>query len=207
MESSRGQSAFGRGHLSRRGLVSKWYFWLGIWFCLLWAARTQAQQNSASLEYKVKAAYLFNFAKYVEWPAQSFSRPDSPIAIGVLGEDPFGEVLEKTVEKRRINNREVVIRRSLKSESLKDCHLVFVSNSERSRLPEIFGNFPAPFALTVSDADRFLPAGGMIHFVIDEGTVRFEIDLDRVQRADLKIGSRMLSSAKSVYSKRSKLPK
>jgi hypothetical protein len=164
--------------------------------------RGQDQQTSTSLEYKVKAAYLFNFAKYVEWPSSTFSGPEAPITIGVLGDDPFGAILEKTVARRIIGGRSVVIQRSKRLEAIKTCQVIFISTSEKVRLPEILAELAKTHALTVSEMERFLEQGGMVSFVFEKGGVQFEINSDKAREAGLGISARMLGSAKAVHSKK-----
>jgi hypothetical protein len=163
--------------------------------------RVQEQRSSTPLEYKVKAAYLFNFVKYVEWPAGAFTSSDAPYRIGVLGEDPFGEIVDKTVMDRVINNRKVIILRSKQSEKLKSCHVVFIALSEKNRIAAILAGYRSAPILTVSDMERFIQSGGMIAFAYEKETVRFDVDWDQAEENKLKISSRMLASARTVYSK------
>jgi len=155
-----------------------------------------------SLESKVKAAYLFNFTKYVEWPEQAFSSPEAPIVIGVLGVDPFGESLESTIADRRVGNRSVNVKRSRRVEDLRQAHVLFVSASEKERWPSILEGLKGTNALTVSDIQQFCVNGGMIAFVIENDVVRFDVNLDNAEQAGLKISARMLSTARTVFGKR-----
>jgi hypothetical protein len=173
---------------------------------LLRVAKVQAedQRTSSSLEYKVKAAYLFNFAKYVAWPSSAFSSPDAPITIGVLGDDPFGAILETTVAGRVIEGRNVLIQRSKLPEAVKGCQVIYISTSEKSRLPEILATLDKVPVLTVSEIERFLDQGGMVSFIFDKEAVRFEINSDKANEAGLGISARMLGAAKTVHAKRRK---
>ena len=151
-----------------------------------------------SPEYKLKAAYLFNFAKFVEWPAKAFTDPASPIVIGVLGTDPFGDALDQIIKGRAINGRPLTIRRAQRGAELTSCHLVFISRSEQARLPATLAPFADQATLTVSDADEFLTAGGAIHLVLEDQKVRFAINAGAAERAGLKIAAQLLSLAKVV---------
>jgi len=161
----------------------------------------QEQRSSTALEYKVKAAYLFNFVKYVEWPAGAFTSPDEPYLIGVLGEDPFGEIVEKTVADRLVNKRKVIVLRSKQIEKLKTCHVVFIAVSEKNRIGAILASYKSAPILTVSEMERFIQSGGMIAFAYEKETIRFDVDWDQAEENKLKISSRMLASARTVYSK------
>jgi hypothetical protein len=158
------------------------------------------QQYTTSDEYKLKAAYLFNFAKYVEWPADRLPAADSPIVIGVLGADPFGERLDRTVRGRSIGGHPVVVRRGRRIEELTGCHILFVCRSERSRLKPILESLRETPVLTVSEDDRFVHDGGMIWLGRSRDAVEFDVNLDAVRAAGLTIGARMLGSARTVLS-------
>jgi len=154
------------------------------------------------LEYKVKAAYLFNFTKYIEWPEQAFSSPEAPIIIGVLGVGPIVELLESTIGDRRVGNRTVKVKRSRRVEDLRQAHVVFVSASEKERWPDILAALKGTNALTVSEIQQFCGNGGMIAFLIENDVVRFDVNLDNAEQAGLKISARMLSTARVVSGKR-----
>jgi len=176
---------------------------LGLLVLLSSGASVRAQSPGRMLEYKVKAAYLFNFTKYVEWPPEAFSGPDDPIRLGILGVDPFGNLLEETIGNRLVGNRKVVVKRSLRRvQDMRDCHLVFICASERERLPSIMSQLKGTFALTVSEIPQFSENGGMITFVIQNDVVRFDVNLDNAEQAGLKISARLLNTALNVTSKR-----
>jgi len=175
---------------------------LALWLTVSIGFQAQGQPISTSLEQKVKAAYLFNFTKYVEWPPKAFSRAADPILIGVLGVDPLGPLLEETIGDRQVGGRKVQIKRSRKAQDLRSCHMVLISSSERSRLAEIFRELGGTFALTVSDIPQFSGNSGMITFVLENETVRFDINLENAQRAGLKINARLLNTARNVLPRR-----
>lgn len=157
-----------------------------------------------SKEYQIKAAFLFNFAQFVEWPSAAFADASAPISIGVLGDDPFGPVLEQTVQGETINHRKLIIQRSQRVADLKGCHLVFISKSERARLPDIFDSLGSSSALTVSETENFARRGGIINFYLDGNKVRFEINADAAQRKGIKISSQLLKLGKVVGAERAK---
>src|SRR5436190_23014687 len=127
---------------------------------------TLAQETPPS-EYQLKAAFLFNFAKFVEWPAEAFPEPESRFVIGVLGDNPFGADLEHAVKDKVINGHTFVVKQLKSLSELRSCHILFISKSERRRLPEIMSHLEAASLLTVSEVDRFLQAGGMVNFILE----------------------------------------
>ena len=166
----------------------------------------QAQPLETENAFKIKAAFLLNFAKYTEWPPSVFMATNSPVRIGILGEDPFGQVMEATVKGRLVQERSVVIQRGRRAEELLDCHIVYVSSSESSLTPDIVAAFKAKPTLLVGDDSDFLNRGGMIQFRIRQGRMEFAVHLDVVRSAGLTVRSRMLDSASEVImaKKRSK---
>jgi len=149
-------------------------------------------------EYQVKAAFLYNFAKFVDWPAQSFKGPDDPIAICVLGQNPFGSVLEDTVNGKTLEGRAFVVRNIFDVQQAGGCHILFVSTSERKHLPSILAAIRTPGVLTVGESDGFAAEGGVINFKLEDGRVRFEINLDAAAKKGLQIRSNLLSLAQIV---------
>jgi hypothetical protein len=161
-----------------------------FFFC----APVMAQE--ALSEYQVKAAYLFNFLKFVEYPSEAFADPLAPIVVGVVGEDPFGSALPQVVTGKTVAGRDLVIRLYRPGEDLRGAHILFISASERKRLPVILSSLRGSSVLTVSDTVGFLDAGGMIQFLNENDRVRFAINMDSTSRAKLKMSSKLLSLAR-----------
>lgn len=155
-------------------------------------------QSGTPSEYEVKAAFLFNFLKFIEWPTDHLTQAGSPILIGILGEDPFDDALDQVVRGKAIDGRPVLIKRAKTVEPLRSCHIVFVSRSERKRLSQITSELSDAGVVTVSDTEEFLERGGIINFVIENNRVRFDINKRIADRAGLKISSKLLVLAKSV---------
>lgn len=151
-------------------------------------------------EYEVKAVFLYNFAKFVEWPGVAGDAPNEPFVIGILGEDPFGKVLDETLRGKTVNGRTVVIARLLRAKDARGCHIVFISGSESRHLHSIFESLQGSNVLTVGETEGFARQGGAINFTLEESRVRFEINIEAAQRAGLKISSKLLSLAKIVRS-------
>ena len=157
-----------------------------------WAfAAPDDDDSSGGAEYQVKAAFLFNFAKFVEWPPRKFTEPDSPLIIGIIGANPFGGLLDEQVQDQRINDRTVIVRHIESIEELRKCHIIFVCRSETSRLEPILGEVRGDNVLTVGESDNFLGRGGMINFVMVDGAVRFQINNGAARHAGLKISSKL----------------
>lgn len=151
-------------------------------------------------EYQVKAAFLYNFAKFIEWPDAAFDDTTSPFIIGVLGEDPFGITLEQAVSGKTIRGRKLVIRRFIRGQ-LVNAHILFISSSEEKNLGQILENMRGSNILTVGNMERFARGGGAINFVMKGNKVRFEINIAAAERVGLKINSRLLRLAKIVDGK------
>lgn len=150
-------------------------------------------QITPSAEYRLKAAFLFNFVQFVEWPSSAFADDRAPLVICVVGSDPFGDALDQTVEGESVDGRRIVARRAGDRESLDACHLLFVSRSEQTRLPTVLQSMgSAAPVLTVSDIDGFVGEGGTIGFFLDRKRIRFEISPSQAHRRGLKLSSQLL---------------
>ena len=172
--------------------------------CFPRAARPADVRTVAFTEYQIKAAFLFNFTQFIEWPTNAFTEVSAPIVIGVLGDDPFGTLLEQTVEGELVHGRKVVIKRSKHPDDLKACHLLFISRSEKGRLHQIREALRGSPVVTVSDMEQFAGRGGIIGFIIHENKVRFEINLNATEEAGVKISSKLIKLAVTVRDERQK---
>jgi hypothetical protein len=146
-------------------------------------------------EYQVKAAFLLNFTKFVNWPDAAFASPEMPISICILGEDPFGPELDKIIEGETVNNRRLAVQR-VRRLPLPPCHVVFVGQEEKEP-GKILAGLRAGI-LTVGEGERFLRDGGMIAFVVDNRRVRFDVNQPAAAAAGLQISSKLLSVARNV---------
>jgi hypothetical protein len=159
---------------------------------ILLAASGTAHAQVAS-EYDVKAAFLYNFTKFVEWPASAFEERND-FQLCVLGDDPFGRSL-KVVEDEKVAGRRISLLRTPKLAEAEGCHILFISRSERGRIPQILQDLGAAPVLTVADTDGFLDEGGIINFRLDGSKVRFEINQQAAERVGIKISSKLLRLA------------
>ena len=152
--------------------------------------------------HKEKAVFLYNFAKFVEWPAESFSDADAPIIIGILGNDPFGKVIDGAIKDKTVKGRKLSIKRFEKIEDVAVCHILFISSSEEKYLPAIMETLKDSSILTVGEVKQFAQRGGIINFILKENKIRFEINVDAAERAKLKISSKLLKLATIVTDER-----
>lgn len=155
---------------------------------------------------QVKAAYLFNFAKFTTWPNDVFTDESAPVVIGILGDDPFGEALDKTVEDKTVDNRKFVVKRlSSGAEddpaALRRCHILYVSESLRPHWVSILKHLGDAPVLVVGESEEFAADGGMISFVLSGGNIVFHINRDSLERTTLKLSSKLMKLAKVVYHK------
>jgi YfiR/HmsC-like len=160
---------------------------------LVVSVRLPASQAADMDEYRLKAAYLYNFAKFVEWPADAFTTPASPIEICVAGDKPFAERLLQLVNGQTVNERAVVARALEKVEPPAGCQILFVSRLQGKKWQPILRQIAANPTLTVGEADSFLATGGLINFRVEDQHVRFEIDADGAARARLRISAKLLA--------------
>jgi hypothetical protein len=157
-----------------------------------------AYAQAGPTEYQVKAAFVLNFAQFIEWPQGSFASADSPILVGVLGKDPFGDALEATFAEATAQGRRLVVRRGGHVDEMRDCHLLFISASERDRHSEVLAALKDVSVVTISETEGFARRGGIINFYFEGKKVRFEINPGAAQRKHLKISSQLLKRAKIV---------
>jgi len=175
-----------------------WVAWiLGSALALVPAPDLAAQAARPS-EYQVKAVFLFNFAQFVDWPPEAVADSQAPLTIGVLGENPFGDVLDATVRGERRGARSFVVRRYQRVEDIKICDILFISRPEGDRPEGVLADLKRRPILTVSDADGFAEHGGMIGFVTDRNRIRLKINLGVVQAAHLTISSKLLRVAEII---------
>jgi hypothetical protein len=159
---------------------------------------TPADNGPASLEHRVKAAFLYKIAGYVEWPNASFPQPDTPLTIGVVGAEPLAAELSQILAGRTAHDRPVRVRRLKASESLEGVHVLFVGREESAQLNQLASKAQQRSILIVSESERALAQGSAINFVIDEGRVRFEVSLVSARKSNVKLSSRLLAVAQQV---------
>lgn len=166
----------------------------------LFSAATGPAQVSSPLEYQLKSAFLYNFAKFIVWPPETFADDTSPFVIGVLGRSPFDSQLEQTVAGKKINRHPITVQPIKSAVEGTNCHILFICDSETKRLPAILKSLKDTPVLTVSETDHFTEQGGMINFVQEANKIRFQINNDAAKAARLKISSKLLNLAVSPAS-------
>jgi hypothetical protein len=168
-------------------------FWL-LLACQLAAVHIRAEKPS---EFEVKAVYLFQFGKFVQWPKEPRSSAEV-FTLCILGKDPFGDILDDVLAGETLDGKPPAIRRIREVRAAEDCRMLFVSASEAERLDDILENLEGKGILTVSDMDDFSKRGGMIQLVLDQGRVRFEVNLAAATKARLELSSELLKVARAV---------
>jgi hypothetical protein len=161
-----------------------------------------AQPAGSVSEYEVKAAFVCKFAAYVEWPPQAFERPDSPLAIGVLGAAPVVDEVARAAAAQTFDGRPIAVRRLAPGDSLAGLHVVYVARSHAGRLPEVLAAARRLPVLTVTESDDGEPAG-MINFVVVANKVRFDVAPQAAEANQLRISARMLGVARKVVQRQS----
>ena len=160
-----------------------------------------AGTGAASREYEVKAAFLYSFATFVEWPEDAVPESGGTFIIGVLGTDPFGPLLDKIAASKTVRGKPIAVRRFATIDDYTPCHVLFVARSERERLPAIVERLRGAAVLVVGDGAGFAEAGATVNLVIEKNKVRFEINQAAAERAGLKVSSKLLRLARHVKDK------
>jgi len=161
-------------------------------------AQARASDDGRSPEYLIKAAYLYNFALFVEWPANAFASPEAPLVIGIVGPDPFGTAMDRTVQGKRINRHPIRVERLQANQDLRHCHILFVSRSELARAGEIAQRLQGLPVLIVGDAADATRRAAAVEFLLTDNKVGFAINLEAARRARLTVSSKMLGLARAV---------
>ncbi len=165
-------------------------FLTGIFFCSF--------QTFGDREYQVKAAFLFNFTQFVEWPADALGGTSAPFVIGILGENPFGNYLRQIVAGESLNGHPLIIQEYKNVDEIKSCHILFINPAEISHMSEIITALKGRNILTVSDAANFIQSGGMIRLVTSNNKIRIQANPAKAKEADLTISSKLLGVADIV---------
>lgn len=195
------QAAFVRIARASPGLLRRVFVWSCVAICACvpcWSAAAQGADETGSLEYRVKAAFLYRFAGYVSWPAAAFVRADAPLTIAVIGSEVLAAELEKAVSGRTVGDRLVEVRRLQSGDSLTGVHVLFVGKTNAVRLAQLAKIAHANSTLTVTEFDGALRQGSVINFILAEQRVRFEISLESAEKSGLKLSSRLLAVAQQV---------
>lgn len=171
---------------------------LAFAFFLLGRVASDAAGSSGPAEYELKAALLYNFARFAEWPTGTFQSDGDAFVIAIVGEDPFGPVLDEAVRGRAIEGRTIKLERWLKPGEVGRCQILFISTSDRSELQQLMSTQGGKPVLMVSDAPGFVSEGGTIGLDLEDGRVRMTINMDVVRRSGVKISSKLLALSRLI---------
>jgi hypothetical protein len=153
---------------------------------------------AALSEHRLKAVFLFNFTRFVEWPSSAFTAADAPFVIGVFGRDPFGSDLDDVARGETVNGRQLLVRRVQTMQDAAACQILFIPATEQAKLDEILAALARSNTLTVSDLDGAAQHGAMIRLVTDHDRIRLRINVDAARAAGLTISSKLLRASEIV---------
>jgi hypothetical protein len=146
-------------------------------------------------EYALKSVFLYNFCHFIEWPESAFPSPNAPLIIGIVGDDPFGNLLKEAVEGETYHNRPIRIEHYRGAKDIKQCHLLFISRSENGRVDSILGAVSNKSVVTVGETEDFLDRGGMIALPAERNRVRLRVKPSALRAANLSVSSKLLRVA------------
>ncbi len=155
-------------------------------------------QSSGSSEYDVKAAFLFHFAQFVEWPPEAFKDASSPLTYCTIGEDPFHGALEQSLNGKTIGARPLRVQHLKQTQEITGCQVLFVGAGEARRLGGAIAGVSGNGVLLVGETEHFIQEGGIIGFCLEQNKIRFEINLEAAGKAKLKISAKLLTLARTV---------
>jgi hypothetical protein len=171
---------------------------IGLLAAIAWllAATVAGADDTTAKEYEVKAAFVYNFAQFTQWPARAFSAAAAPFVVGVIGKGPFGPLLQHAMDGKKMGTHPYVVKHLASADEIDGCQLLFVPAAEDDRLDAIFSRVADHPILTVGESPQFPWKGGTIRFLIEDGKIRFEVNLDSADKAKLHISSKLLNLAK-----------
>lgn len=185
-----------------RTVCAHFRFWGGLLFASVALALTclspAAGADSGSLEYPIKATYIYKFVPFIEWPYRAFPSSSSPLVLCVAGEDPFGDLLDRVVAGQQVGERPIVVMRSATARRDGGCHIMYIGGSSAQSIEAALREMDGAPVLTVTDSARSETAKGIVHFVVQERRVRFQIDDAAAARSDIRISSKLLNLAVSI---------
>jgi len=173
---------------------------MGLWskmlLFLLFAIQSLYAQDKPALEYQVKAAFLYNFTRFINWPPTAFTAPDAPFVIGIVGNDPFGTYIEEIVAGEKVGDRKIIVQHYQDVKEIGNCQIIFIHLSESSKVKEILTALESHNILAVSDIDNFAKLGGQVRFFKESNKVKIQINMEAAKRSQLEISSKLLRIAK-----------
>lgn len=158
-------------------------------------------QAAVAREFQIKAVFLYNFTRFVQWPETAFGRSDAPFVIGILGDNPFGSYLDQTVTGESAGDHGLVIERYSSPDEIRECHILFVDVDSKQEVTRALEQVKGKPVLTVSDGEGFARLGGMIHFYNEDARIRLRINANSVDESGLKVSSKLMRLAEIIPSK------
>jgi hypothetical protein len=186
-------SASGRSWPRRADLILAVVAW-----SVLTVVPALSADDSTVDEYQVKAAFMLNLARFVQWPTAAFESTTSPLVVCVVGADPFGPALDQSLQGRSVFGHGVRVRRGVDPADNAGCHVLYLPSSEEPRLVDLLSHAKRASLLTVAEIRRFAEQGGIVALLIQDRRVRFEVNVDAAERAGLRIDARVLSLAAAI---------
>lgn len=172
-------------------------FWMSLMIGqLLWVSVYASELRS--YEYKIKAVYLFNFAKFITWPADAFANEIAPIAICIIGDDPFGDSIETTVYEEKINGRDIIVKRLPVDQDFGACHIALIGKSTQTRIGNISDRSIYQNTLIVGETKELFQNGGMVSFGVLNDKICFEFNFPIIAQSNLKISSKLLALSRPI---------
>ena len=165
--------------------------------CLAATCMLSSGANAVS-ESQVKAAFIYNFVRFVEWPSQSFPSSDTPVTIGIVGGEQVGDAIEQLTKGKTVDGRRLVVKRLSSRDTFDGCHILFIGASERGHTNGILDRLRDSSVLTIGETDGFVQNGGVIGFVIDNNKIAFEVNTGAAKRKHLRVSSQLLKLARNV---------
>ncbi len=159
----------------------------------IYAPPSGAQVAPASQEYQVKAAFLYNFTRFVEWPESAFKDPNADFVIGIVGGNPFNDFLKEVVAGEKVNSHYINVVYFRNEKDITDCHMLYINLKDPDKIASILKNKTTPYTLTISDADNFAQWGGHIRFFKEQERIRLQINIAATKSTRLTISSKLLS--------------
>ena len=165
---------------------------------ILWFGAASVLAQTVAKEYRIKAAFLFNFSQYVEWPPEAFKDANDPLTYCTIGDDPFQGVLDESLNTKSAGKHLLRVQHLRPPENFQACQIVFIGSNEKKRVAEVLETLKQSPVLVVGESSHFVQQGGTVGFLSEDNTIRFEVNLDAAQRARLNISATLLSVAKTV---------
>ncbi len=163
----------------------------------LWGGNATPDDPTVT-EYEVKAAYIYYFAKFIEWSPDAFTSKNAPVIIGVIGDDEFGTLIRNIVKNKTIQDRPIAVRLLKTPADFRTCHMVFISSSEQKRFRQIADSLQGTSILTITEAEEVSAAKGIVNLFVEGGKVQFEVDISAAEKANLRISSKLLRLARGA---------